>query len=94
MDGLDRRRRVVHLAPIVDEDGRVIIPRRTAPYDTLVLAVGCICNDFRTPGVDRRCMFLDTRQQAEQVQRRLLNACCARSTRKGPCSRASSTSRS
>ena len=38
MDGLDRVRRVVAVAPICDEDGRELIPRREIAYDTLVEA--------------------------------------------------------
>ena len=51
MDGLDRARKLVHLAPIVDADGLEVIARRTMAYDTLVIATGGICNDFGTPGV-------------------------------------------
>jgi NADH dehydrogenase len=75
MDGLDRSRRLVRLAPIVDQDGREVIPRRTIGYDTLVIAVGGICNDFGTPGAREHCLFLDNHHQADQVQKRLLNAC-------------------
>jgi NADH dehydrogenase len=75
MDGLDRARKLIHLAPIRDADGREVVGRRTMPYDTLVVAVGGICNDFGTPGVKEHCLFLDNHVQADQVQRRLLNAC-------------------
>jgi len=47
MDGLDRARRVVKLAPTFDEEGHEeLIPRREIAYDTLVLAVGSRTNDF------------------------------------------------
>lgn len=75
MDRLDRSRRLIHLAPIPDIDGREVIGRRTMAYDTLVIATGGICNDFGTPGVKEHCLFLDNHQQADQVHRRLLNAC-------------------
>jgi NADH dehydrogenase len=84
MEGLDRDRREVILAPVLDAEGREVIPRRTVTYDTLVLAIGGICNDFGTPGVQEHCMFLDTHQQAEQVQRRLLNACLRAQLQEGP----------
>ena len=84
MDGLERGRRLVHLAPILDVDGREVIPRRTLTYDTLVIAVGGICNDFGTPGVKQHCMFLDNHQQADQVHRRLLNACLRAQLQDGP----------
>src|SRR3972149_1827265 len=40
MDGLDRARRVVWVAPTYDDEGGELIPRREIPYDTLVIAVG------------------------------------------------------
>jgi NADH dehydrogenase len=84
MDGLDRKNRLISLGPIPDEAGQEVIPRRTLPYDTLVIAVGGICNDFGTPGALEYCMFLDTHQQAEQVHRRLLNLCLRAQLRQGP----------
>lgn len=42
-------------------------------YDTLVLAVGSISNDFHTPGVKEHCYFLDSRAQADNFQRDLLS---------------------
>ncbi|MFO1073209.1 MAG: NAD(P)/FAD-dependent oxidoreductase [Geminicoccaceae bacterium] len=84
MDGLDRARKLVHLAPIVDADGLEVIARRTMAYDTLVIATGGICNDFGTPGVKEHCLFLDNHQQADQVHRRLLNACLRAQLQEGP----------
>ncbi len=74
MDGLDRSKREIMLAP-VEFEGHEIIPRRTLGYDTLIIAIGGICNDFGTPGVKEHCQFLDTHEQAEHLQRLLLNAC-------------------
>ncbi|HEX5055395.1 MAG TPA: NAD(P)/FAD-dependent oxidoreductase [Gammaproteobacteria bacterium] len=71
-DGLDRRNRQVHIAETRDENGKVIIPPRNIPYDLLVIAVGSVTNDFGTPGVREHCMFLDSREQADVFQRRLL----------------------
>lgn len=84
MDGLDRERRLIHLAPIRDPEGAVVIPRRTMAYDTLVVAVGGVCNDFGTLGVQRHCMFLDDHRQADRVHRRLLNACLRAQVQDGP----------
>ena len=84
MDGLDRERREIILEPLLDAEGKEVIPRRRLPYDTLVITVGGICNDFGTPGVKEHCMFLDTHRQAEQVQRRLLNACMRAQVQEGP----------
>jgi NADH dehydrogenase len=84
MDGLDRERQEIILEPLLDAEGKEVIPRRRVPYDTLVIAIGGICNDFGTPGVKEHCMFLDTHRQAEQVQRRLLNACMRAQVQEGP----------
>lgn len=45
----------------------------TLEYDTLVLAVGSVSNDFNTVGVKQHCHFLDTPQQAEIFQQDLLH---------------------
>lgn len=42
-------------------------------YDTLILAVGSISNDFNTQGVKEFCHYLDSRQQAEVFQQDLLH---------------------
>src|SRR5689334_247319 len=75
MDGLDRKRRVVKVAPTFDEEGRELIPRREIPYDTLVIAVGSHTNDFGTPGAREHAISLDMPEQAELFHQRLVNAC-------------------
>src|SRR5882672_2362598 len=75
MDGLDRARRVVLVAPTGDEDGRELIPRREIPYDTLVIAVGSHSNDFGTPGAREHAISLDRADEAALFHRRLINAC-------------------
>ena len=72
MDGLDRARREVSLAPTYDEEGHEIVPRRAVPYDTLVLALGSVSNDFGIPGVREHCVFLDERSQADAFQRAVM----------------------
>ena len=49
------------------------MPRRIESYDLLVLAIGSESNDFGTPGVKQYCTFLDSLEQAEKFQYRLLN---------------------
>src|SRR4029079_16739866 len=66
MIGLDRARRVVDVAPVVDEDGVQLTPRRTFAYDTLVIAVGSQTNDFGTPGARDHAISLETPAQAER----------------------------
>ncbi len=75
MVGLDRAKRQVHVAPSLDEDGQTIIPPRVLGYDTLVIAVGSMSNDFGTPGVSTYAITLDTLDQAARFNRRMINAC-------------------
>ena len=74
MIGLDRQRREVQVAPVVDEDGNAITPQRAFHYDTLVIAVGSLTNDFNTPGVMEHAIALETSGEASRFHRRLVNA--------------------
>ncbi|HEY6824802.1 MAG TPA: FAD-dependent oxidoreductase, partial [Steroidobacteraceae bacterium] len=74
MIGLDRQRREVLVAPVFDEDGSEITPGRTVGYDTLVIAVGSLTNDFGTPGVKEHAIALETPGDAARFHRRLVNA--------------------
>jgi NADH dehydrogenase len=73
--GLDRTAREVHLAAAFDEEGRQITPPGPVGYDTLVIAIGSMTNDFGTPGVAEYAVPLETPAQAERFNRRLVNAC-------------------
>ena len=84
MVGLDRAKRQVHVAPSVDEDGATIIPPRVLGYDTLVIAVGSMSNDFGTPGVKDYAITLDTLDQAARFNRRMINACLRANERNEP----------
>jgi NADH:ubiquinone reductase (H+-translocating) len=75
MVSLNRAKRQIFVAPSQDEDGRQVIPPRVLGYDTLVMAVGSVCNDFRTPGVAEHAIKLDTVEQAARFNRRMINAC-------------------
>ena len=75
MTGIDRKKQLVYLAATYDEEGRQITPERSFPYDTLVIAIGSVGNDFGTPGVNEYAIMLDTPEQAERFNRRLINAC-------------------
>ena len=80
MDRLDRARQEVGVAPTFDEDGVEIIPRRSFRYDTLIIAVGSVANDFGVPGVKEHCIMLDTPEQAREFHRRHINACLRANT--------------
>ena len=74
MIGLDRARRRVVVAPFIDEEGDQVTPLREFIYDTLVMAVGSMTNDFGTPGAKEYAISLETPVQAERFHRRLVNA--------------------
>jgi NADH dehydrogenase len=82
--GLDRSRKEVQLAATFDEEGRSVTPARSFRYDTLVIAIGSVTNDFATPGVTAHAVPLETPQQAVRFNRRLVNACIRAHAQDGP----------
>jgi NADH dehydrogenase len=82
--GIDRRRRMVRVAPYVDDEGRLVTPAREIGYDTLVLAIGSTTNDFGTPGVKEHAIALDTAGGAARFHRRLVNACIRAHAQEAP----------
>lgn len=84
MDGLDRGRQEVSVAPTLDDEGVEVIPRRNFRYDTLIIAVGSVGNDFGVPGVKEHCIMLDTPEQAREFHRRHINACLRANTQSEP----------
>jgi len=75
MTGIDRERRLVHVAPFIDEEGNAVTQQQSVPYDTLVIAIGSLTNDFGTPGVKEHAIALETPTQAARFHQRLVNAC-------------------
>ena len=75
LQGVDRERRQVILAPLLDEDGSELIGTHSIRYDYLVLAVGSVTNDFGISGVVQNCLFLDDRVGADRFRNRLLDQC-------------------
>ena len=73
--GLDRDRREIKIAATIDDEGREVTPARTFPYDTLVIAVGSVTNDFGTPGAAEFAVPLETPEQATRFNKRMVNAC-------------------
>jgi NADH dehydrogenase len=84
MTGLDRARKQVLLAAVHDDEGREITPPSSVGYDTLVMAVGSVTNDFGTPGAAQHAVPLETPEQAVRFNRRLINACIRAHTQPGP----------
>ena len=75
MVGLDREAKQVLIGATFDEEGRQITPPNAIPYDTLVISIGSVTNDFGTPGAARFAVPLETPEQASRFNRRLVNAC-------------------
>ena len=75
MEGLDRDKKEIYLAPTYDEEGQQVLPRQAIPYDTLLIAIGSHTNDFGTPGVHENTIMLDSTEAAERFHERLIDAC-------------------
>jgi NADH dehydrogenase len=84
MIGLDRASKEVHLGATFDNEGRQITPPRSVGYDTLVIAIGSVTNDFGTRGVAKYAVQLENSAQAERFNRRLVNAFLRAQTQPGP----------
>jgi NADH:quinone reductase (non-electrogenic) len=82
--GIDRGRRMVRLAPYVDSEGRQVTPGHEFGYDTLVIAIGSLTNDFGTRGVKSHAIALETAEEAERFHSRLVNACIRAHTQAEP----------
>jgi NADH dehydrogenase len=83
LEGLDRRRREIAVAPTLDERGSEVIPRRTLRYDTLVIAIGSVANTFGVPGVEKHAYALESAAEADLFHRRLIRACIQANYRPG-----------
>lgn len=72
MRGLNRSKKEIILAPVVDENKNEIIPERTLHYDVLIIAVGSVSNDFNIPGVKEHCLMIDNSEQALYFQQQFI----------------------
>ena len=68
--GLDRAAKQLRLAAMHDEEGREITPATALRYDTLIIAIGSVTNDFGTPGAAQFAVPLETPEQASRFNRR------------------------
>lgn len=75
MEKLDRTLKEIYLTPVYDEKGKLLIPGRTLPYDTLIIAIGSVSNTFDVPGVEEHCIALDSQSAAESFHQQLINSC-------------------
>jgi NADH dehydrogenase len=82
--GLDRAAKEIEIAATIDDEGREITPPSRLGYDTLVLAIGSVTNDFGTPGAREHAVPLETPDQASRFHRRVVNACLRANAQDGP----------
>ncbi len=84
MIGIDRGRREIALGAVFDDEGREVTAPSVITYDTLVVALGSVTNDFGTPGATPFAVPLETPDQAARFNRRLINAFIRAQTQPGP----------
>ena len=75
--GIDRTAKTIRLAPLVFSDSGediALLPERSLPYDTLILAIGSTTNFFNVEGAAQYALALDTVAQAERFRRLLISA--------------------
>ena len=72
---IDRERKQIQIAPVVDEAGELVTPIQTIPYDTLIISIGSLTNDFGTEGVAQYAQRLESLADAKRFHLRLVNAC-------------------
>lgn len=69
MNGLDRDARRIRVEPLEEPPVPDAPAERHVDYDTLVIAVGSVSNDFGIPGVAEHCYSLETAEEAERFRR-------------------------
>ena len=75
LQGLDRQNKYIELGPYLDENGQPVTPAQKIAYDTLVICIGSLSNDFGTPGVKQHALKLETQHDAKAFHSRMVNAC-------------------
>jgi len=75
LKGLDRNNKTIDLSPYLDDDGTPVTPIQQIEYDTLVICVGSLSNDFGTQGVKEFALKLETQHDAKQFHSKMVNAC-------------------
>ena len=75
LKGLDRANKTIDLFPYLDSDGSPVTPIQQIEYNTLVVCVGSLSNDFGTQGVKEFALKLETQHDAKQFHSKMVNAC-------------------
>lgn len=73
MINIDRSHKTIQLEELSSHQGETIAPSRALAYDVLVVSVGSTSNDFNTEGAKEHCVCLDSRAQADYLQKEFLN---------------------
>ena len=73
--GIDRVNRQIQVAPFYDDSGELVTSQQAIHYDTLIISIGSLTNDFGTPGVARYAQRLESLVDAKRFHLRLVNAC-------------------
>jgi NADH dehydrogenase len=75
MQSIDRVQKTIHLQPYRDELLQEVTPPQSIDYDTLVICVGSLSNDFGTPGVKEHALRLENQMDAKNFHAKMINAC-------------------
>ncbi|APB98865.1 NAD(P)/FAD-dependent oxidoreductase [Polynucleobacter asymbioticus] len=82
--GIDREKKEIRIGPFLDDTGELVTPERLIPYDTLIIAIGSLTNDFGTPGVEKYAQRLESLADAKRFHLRMINACLRAQTQTSP----------
>lgn len=72
---LDRLSKTIDLAPYVDANNEPVTPVQKIAYDTLVICIGSLSNDFGTKGVKEYALKLENQTDAKLFHSKMVNAC-------------------
>ena len=72
---IDREKKQIQITPVIDEAGELVTPMQTISYDTLIISIGSLTNDFGTQGVAQFAQRLESLADAKRFHLRLVNAC-------------------
>ena len=75
LKGLDRLSKTIDLAPYVDAENKPVTPVQKIEYDTLVICIGSLSNDFGTQGVKEYALKLENQMDAKLFHSKMVNAC-------------------
>ena len=84
LTSIDRENQQIQISAYVDESGELVTPIQTIPYDTLVISIGSLTNDFGTQGVEKYAQRLESMGDAKRFHLRLVNACLRAQAQKTP----------